>query len=179
LRILNRGKNAEINLPPGTGKTLITQIIACIWLEERRAKGEKVLCVVPSSVLREQHYDYCDWWASGVTLCKPLEVNSKWADNTRVWHQLQAQKTNFWFSLPEVFCNAVEQARIPMDALDRITLVIFDEYDAFSIRVLRAAGERLRFAKDYERLMGLLELRKRRYLLTSATPARHQENHLK
>src|SRR4051794_27372578 len=83
LRILRRGKNAEINLPPGTGKTLITQIIACIWLEERITKEEKVLCIVPSSALQEQHYYYCEWWASDVTPLKPLEVNSEWLANTK------------------------------------------------------------------------------------------------
>jgi hypothetical protein len=52
-------------------------------------------------------------------------------------------------------------------------LVIFDEYDAFSIGVLRAEGYKLRFTKDSEHLIALLKQRERRYLLMSATPAQN------
>jgi superfamily II DNA or RNA helicase len=176
LSLLRRGENAEINLPPGTGKTLISQIIACIWLREGRASSQKVLCVVPSSTLREQHYDFCGWWAKGGGLCRPLEISSRWLDDKGVWHQMNVSNSDFWFALPEVFCNAVDTAYISMEQLDLISLVILDEYDAFSIAVLRAEGERLRFSKDCQRLLNLLEKRERRYLLMSATPARHRED---
>jgi ERCC4-related helicase len=173
LRIVRDSRNAEINLPPGTGKTLISQIVGCVWLAERRAAAEKVLCVVPSSILRRQHHDYCAWWAG--TLCKPLEISSRWRSSTGVWHQKNAQASDFWFTLPEIFCNAVDSALIPEEELDRVTLVILDEYDAFSIGVLTARGERLRFTKDYERLIEILRRRERSYLLMSATPARHRQ----
>ena len=174
LRVIRGGRNAEINLPPGTGKTLISQIVGCVWLQERREAGEKVLCVVPSSVLRAQHHSYCVWWAGDARLCTPLEVSSEWKASTNVWHQVSARQTDFWFSLPEIFCNTVDSSQIPADALDRITLVILDEYDAFSIGILTAGGHRLRFTKDYTRLLEILQRRERRYLLMSATPARHQ-----
>ena len=174
LRLLRLGENAEINLPPGTGKTLISQITACVWLHERRVSNQKVLCIVPSSTLREQHHDYCAWWAEGAGLCKPLEISSRWLDNKGVWHQKNATQSDFWFALPEVFCNAVDSAYVPMADLDLISLVILDEYDAFSIAVLRAGGERLRFSKDCKRLLSLLDQSARRYLLMSATPARQR-----
>jgi hypothetical protein len=50
--------------------------------------------------------------------------------------------------------------------------VILDEYDSFSIGVLRAEGENLRFSKDFERLIEILGRSKRSYVLMSATPAR-------
>jgi len=174
LRVIRSGRNAEINLPPGTGKTLISQIVGCIWLSEHQAGGDKVLCVVPSSVLRAQHHNYCDWWAGESKLCKPLEVSPEWKASTNVYHQVSARKTDFWFSLPEIFCNTVDSVQIPEDALDRVALVILDEYDAFSIGILTARGQRLRFTKDYARLLEILRRRERRYLLMSATPARHQ-----
>jgi len=174
LRAIRSGRNAEINLPPGTGKTLISQIVGCIWLVEHQM-AEKVLCVVPSSILRAQHHDYCDWWAGESKLCKPLQVSPEWKASTNVYHQVNARKTDFWFSLPEIFCNTVDSAQIPEDALDRVTLVILDEYDAFSIGILTARGQRLRFTKDYARLLEILRRRERRYLLMSATPARHHD----
>lgn len=85
-------------------------------------------------------------------------------------------RSDFWFALPEVFCNAVDTAYISMAELDLISLVILDEYDAFSIAILRAEGERLRFSKDCQRLLDLIGKQERRYLLMSATPARHRNN---
>lgn len=169
LRTLEQGNNVEINLPPGTGKTLISQIIGCIWIREHPAKN-KVLFVLPSSNLRQQHHEYCFWWASESGLCLPLEITSAWISNKRVWHQGVAQKANFWFVLPEVFCNAVATAHITGDLLRDISLVILDEYDSFSIGVLRAEGENLRFSKNFERLLEILSQSKRSYLLMSATP---------
>ncbi len=171
LRTLEQGKNVEINLPPGTGKTLISQIIACIWIRENETRN-KVLCVLPSSNLRQQHHEYCLWWAAEAGLCKPLEITSTWISNKRFWHQGVAQNANFWFVLPELFCNAVSTAHITGELLRQISLVILDEYDSFSIGVLRAEGENLRFSKDFERLIEILGRSKRSYVLMSATPAR-------
>ena len=73
LRLFKDDQNAEINLPPGTGKTLIAQIVGCIWIREREQRGSnKVLCILPSSTLREQHHTYCTWWAGEAGLCTPL-----------------------------------------------------------------------------------------------------------
>lgn len=174
LHTLELGKNVEINLPPGTGKTLISQIIGCIWIREHAARN-KVLCVLPSSNLRQQHHEYCFWWASESQLCIPLEITSAWISNKRVWHQGVAQRANFWFVLPELFSNAVASAHITGELLREISLVILDEYDSFSIGVLRAEGENLRFSKDFGRLFEILGRSKRSYLLMSATPARSAE----
>jgi RecG-like helicase len=173
-RILRAGGNAEINLPPGTGKTLISQIVACMWLREQLAAA-KVLCVVPTSILRRQHFNYCEWWAGG-QLCTPLEISSEWSGSRRVWHQKSAEQSDFWFTLPQIFSNVVDTSRIPPGALDQVTLVILDEYDAFSIGILTERGQRLRFTKDYARLLEILRQRPRSYLLMSATPARHQKD---
>lgn len=174
LNLLTNGENAEINLPPGTGKTLIGQMIACVWIRERGPSEDKVLCILPSSVLREQHHWYCVWWAGESGLCKPLEITTEWIRSRRVWHQAQAEERDFWFALPTVFCNAVKSGHIPFSALRRIGLVLIDEYDAFSIGVLRAEGYGLRFSKPSERFFQMLGQRDRRYLLVSATPARNR-----
>jgi ERCC4-related helicase len=176
LRLLRSGENAEINLPPGTGKTLISQIIGCIWSREGEATSAKVLCIVPTSILREQHYGYCVWWAGESGLCQPLEFTSDWVRRKGIWHQKKVEQGSFWFALPELFYNAVQSAHVPFEILDTVGLVIFDEYDAFSIGVLRAEGHKLRFTKDSERLIQLLEHKERRYLLMSATPAQHRSD---
>ena len=169
LRLLRNGANVEINLPPGTGKTLISQIIGCIWCRES-SHDRTVLCVVPTSALREQHYRYCVWWAQD--LCKPLEITSEWIHRKSKFHNQVADHSNFWFTLPEVLYNAITKtAHISYEVFDKVGLVIFDEYDAFSIGVLRAEGYKLRFTKDSDRLISLLKQRERRYLLMSATPA--------
>ena len=173
LKLLRDGENAEINLPPGTGKTLISQIIGCIWIREKDAGDNKVLCLVPSTTLREQHYNYCAWWAGEASICAPIELTSRWLRSKGIHHQGALRKKNFCFALPELFYNAVARAYITPEVLDKISLVILDEYDAFSIGVLKAEGERLRFTKDWERLLDVLQLRERRYVLMSATPARH------
>jgi ERCC4-related helicase len=174
LHLFRDGNNVEINLPPGTGKTLISQIVGCVWIREGSGSDNKVLCVLPSSALREQHYSYCVWWAGEAGLCEPLEVKSEWIQRRGVWHQRQAEQSDFWFALPRVFCNAVKSAHVPFSALKRVGLVILDEYDTFSIGVLRAEGYSLRFSKPSERLFRLLEQKERRYLLMSATPARNR-----
>jgi len=171
LKLLQDGANVEINLPPGTGKTLIGQIIGCIWIREQ-GKHNKVLCVLPSSNLRQQHHEYCLRWAAEPRLCTPLEITSQWVSSKRIWHQGLAEKADFWFILPELFCNAIQSAHITGELLRRIGLVILDEYDSFSIGVLRAEGENLRFSKDFQRLLGILDRPDYRYLLMSATPAR-------
>jgi superfamily II DNA/RNA helicase len=171
LRTLEQGKNVEINLPPGTGKTLISQIIGCIWIREKQVRN-KVLCVLPSSNLRQQHYEYCLWWAAEAGLCNPLEITSTWISNKRFWHQGVAQKADYWFVLPELFCNAISTAHITSELLRQVSLVVLDEYDSFSIGVLRAEGENLRFSKDFERLIEILGRLERSYVLMSATPAR-------
>jgi len=174
LNLLRDGENAEINLPPGTGKTLIGQMIACMWIQERSPTNDKVLCILPSSVLREQHHWYCVWWAGESGLVRPLEITSQWIRSRMVWHQGQAEERDFWFALPTAFCNAVESGHIPFNALRRISLVLIDEYDAFSVGLLRAGGYGLRLSAPSERLFRILECEKRRYLLISATPARHR-----
>jgi hypothetical protein len=94
-----------------------------------------------------------------------------------VWHQKSAEQSDFWFTLPQIFSNVVDTSRIPPGALDQVTLVILDEYDAFSIGILTERGQRLRFTKDYARLLEILrQCPRRRYLLMSATPARHQKD---
>jgi ERCC4-related helicase len=173
LRLLRGGENAEINLPPGTGKTLISQIIGCIWSRESQETSAKVLCIVPTSALREQHYTYCARWAEGSGLCKAIEFTSDWIRKKGIWHQKKVEQSNFLFALPELFFNAVQSAHVPFEILESVGLVIFDEYDAFSIGILRAEGYKLRFTKDCARLIELLEHKERRYLLMSATPARH------
>lgn len=172
LELLRNGENAEINLPPGTGKTLISQMIACSWIKESASSSSKVLCVLPSSILREQHYYNWVWWASDIEMCTPLEVSSEWMRHRGVWHQGQVENRNIWFALPSLFCNAVDAGYIPLGALNRVGLVVIDEYDAFSIAVLRAGGYRLRFSRPAERLSNILDGQDRRYLLLSATPAR-------
>jgi hypothetical protein len=173
IRLLREGKNPEIDLPPGTGKTLIGQIVGCMWIRELATGSTgKVLCVLPSSILREQHHAYCSWWAGGAGLCRPLEIASEWVHSRSIWHQKQATESDFWFTLPRVFCNAVESGHIPFRALRQVGLVILDEYDTFSVSVLRAGGYDLRFSRPSARLFDILGRRERRYLLTSATPAR-------
>lgn len=171
LRLLRNRQNAEINLPPGTGKTLISQIIGCVWTRESVPECSKVLCIVPTSTLRSQHYNYSVWWAGHSRLFQPLEFTTDWIHSKGVWHQKVVEQSNFWFALPELFTNAVRSVRVPFEVLDTVGLVIFDEYDAFSIGVLRAEGYKLRFSKDCEQLVELLAHRERRYLLMSATPA--------
>lgn len=92
--------------------------------------------------------------------------------NKRVWHQAEAAKADLWFVLPEVFYNAVQTAHITVELLQSIGLVILDEYDSFSIGVIRAEGEHLRFSKHFEHFLEIFEKSDRRYLLMSATPAR-------
>ena len=174
LRILKNGMNAEINLPPGTGKTLISQIIGSIWIRESDPSVGKVLCVVPTSALREQHYHY-SWWAEYSNLCRPLELSAERLKRKGSAHREFFLEKNFWFALPESFCNAYELGYIPYKALASVGLVIIDEYDAFSIRILKFEGYKLRFSKDYERLMGALNQKNRQYLLMSATPAHSVE----
>jgi len=172
LDLLRNGENAEINLPPGTGKTLIGQMIACSWIRESALRNRKVLCILPSSILREQHYYNWVLWTSEIEQCRALEITSEWVRSRSVWHQGQAENRHIWFALPMLFCNAVDSGCIPFSALSQVGLVVIDEYDAFSIAVLRAGGYSLRFSKPAERLYRVLEASCPRYLLLSATPAR-------
>lgn len=175
IRLLLSGKNVEINLPPGTGKTLISQIISSIWIMESEPIFKKVLCIVPSSTLREQHFRY-SWWAQESHLCSSLEITPDWLNCKSSPHWNKFEESNFWFAMPESFCNAYDSGYIPYSSLDEVGLVIIDEYDAFSIGVLRAEGYSLRFTKDYERLLNILKCVNRKYLLTSATPAMNPSN---
>ena len=94
-----------------------------------------------------------------------------------MWHQKQAERSDFWFALPGVLCNAVESAHITFRAIKEVGLVLLDEYDAFSVSVLKSEGYSLRLSKPSEQLFSILERRDRRYLLTSATPARVSNEH--
>ncbi len=171
LKLLQAGINAEINLPPGTGKTLISQIIGCIWLKQAENSKRKVLCIVPTSNLLDQHFRYCQWWTEESGLCVPLQISAEWVRSKSVWHQKRAEQSDFWFAMPELFLNAVNNAYIMDDTLTHLGLVIIDEYDAFSVSLIRAEGHQLRFNKDFDRLVTRLMGYERRYVLMSATPA--------
>ena len=175
LKLLQDGFNAEINLPPGTGKTLISQIIGCIWLRQNDRDRRKVLCIVPTSNLLGQHFQYCQWWAGESKLCVPLEISPGWIRSKSIWHQKRAEQSDFWFAMPELFFNAVNNAYVPDDTLAHVGLVIIDEYDAFSVGLIRAEGHQFRFDKDFDKLAMRLMAHERRYLLMSATPARSSD----
>lgn len=163
-----KSNNVELNLPPGTGKTLISQIVASEWLECR--KDEKCLCILPSSVLLDQHYNFCCFWAKYQNLLSPLKIDSEWIRRKGVPHTNYFNHMNMWFSLPELLSNNLEKNIIPRQSLKRISLIIIDEYDSFSLGILRSEGVSTSFNKPFLSLLKKLEDINCRYFLLSATP---------
>ena len=168
INILTGGNNAEITLPPGTGKTLISQIIGCVWLNSINSHS-KILTVLPSRPLSAQHFQHITYWAGVAGLCKPLLLSSIFFSKRNLIHGAYLAKSNYWFTLPEIFLNKIGTYITPR-FLNEIDLVIIDEYDAFSIGVLRDFGYSHEFSKDLNNLMDLFDFSRQRFLLLSATP---------
>ena len=60
--LLQRGKAAEVDLPPGTGKTLVGHIVAWMWVHDLGSARNRVLILVPSTILLEQHSRVFQQW---------------------------------------------------------------------------------------------------------------------
>jgi ERCC4-related helicase len=168
MEVLRSGQNAEIVLPPGTGKTLIAQIIACRWRHEEPTCRSRILFLLPTRVLREQHCTTCDRWARD--LCLPLEVSGEWLNDRRPWHADEVRKRYVYFALPRSLHGGLQKGKFPADCWSKIGLVVIDEYDAFSVGILTAEGVRERVSKNLSILVSDLKSRTRGFLLMSATP---------
>lgn len=168
LEVLVAGKNAEVVLPPGTGKTLIAQIVAVLWARRSAAADQRVLFLLPTRLLREQHFYVCLNWAEA--LCGPLEVSSEWLRNRAAWHANLIEKHNFYFALPVSLEGGLQSGKFSATSWAQVGLVICDEYDAFSVGILRAEGMGERDSKSFDALRESLAQRKRAFLLMSATP---------
>jgi len=176
LDLLRHHKSAEVDLPPGTGKTLVGHISAWIWTRELSKRSNRVLVLVPSTILLEQHsYAFSRWVPRGD--CPSIEWSSEWLKSKNKWHAQRAEESSVFFALPEALAGSIESGQMPQTVWNRIGFVVVDEYDAFSLGTLQAEGAGLRNDRESVELKLNLSslvthLRKpaRLYLRLSATP---------
>lgn len=169
LENLKMGINVELNLPPGTGKTIISQIVSVIYQKEIK-KDKKILFLLPTKILLYQHFLVYESWAYNKNyLCKPLLLDSNWFNNKRIYHQQKLHESSILFSLPQVFRNNIG-IRIPYSILHEIELLIIDEYDVFTIEVMRSYGIHNIFSKTFENLLHEFKINNKQFLILSATP---------
>ena len=172
--LLQRGKAAEVDLPPGTGKTLVGHIVAWMWVHDLGSARNRVLILVPSTILLEQHSRVFQQWVP-YSQCPSIEWSSEWLSSRRVWHAQQAENARVFFALPQALAGSIRSGRMPQSVWSTIRLVIIDEYDAFSLGAIAAESldpqqASIHLKLSLSSLVNSLQETSRVYFRLSATP---------
>lgn len=121
------GRHIAIQLPTGVGKTLIACLIAAFW--KHLQPGSRVLLIVPSRTLVEQHFEVAKWVARSLRIDRLTDQQSGDPGSIRRT-LLQGELV---ISTPGILANAMARGVVGADIVDTFRLVIVDEFDQFVV----------------------------------------------
>lgn len=163
--ILRRKQNPLLLLDPGLGKTLVSQITLNV-IQHSFSERYKALVLVPSRLLRDQHYLAARWFADGDNI---LNVDER---VTRVPGRLRQafSKASWIISTPKRLSNALDRDYRLRTLLKELSLCVVDEFDAQAAEDVDYEGEPIgRFSEAGASLIEEIKRNRSSFLCMSAT----------
>lgn len=158
------GRNAVLTLPTGTGKTLICGMAAALYLSER--PDAQILFTAPRKTLVGQLRDRSRWL--GPTASTALLGIDPRDSAQRVIAAFDYAKVVF--GMPEYLANRLASGIVPAAAIERLELLIIDEFDAFLTLRYLARGLSVSFHDALDALRKQLPGTCRLLLVSATTP---------
>jgi len=133
---LRRQENSLLLLDPGLGKTLVSQI-TFLALSTSKSKVQKAIILVPSRLLRDQHYRAASWFSVSRYIMNIDEQTAKIPTKLRD----SFERANWIITTPKRFWNALQKDYRLRQLLREISLCIVDEFDAHASEDVDEEGE--------------------------------------
>jgi len=156
--------HAVLTLPTGTGKTLICGMAAALVLEER--PESRILFTAPRKTLISQLRDRSRWL--GPTATTGLVGIDPRDGEQRVRAAFEYSKV--LFGMPEFLANRIRSGLVDRATIDRIDLLIVDEFDAFLTLRYLASGVSVTFHDSLDALLSQLPESCRLLMVSATTP---------
>ncbi|WP_137179215.1 DEAD/DEAH box helicase [Roseomonas sp. AR75] len=158
------GRNAVLTLPTGTGKTLICGMASALFLTA--SPDERVLFTAPRKTLLSQLRERSLWL--GPTASTGLVGIDARDSDQRVRAAFEYSKV--LFGMPEFLANRLQSGAVDAHAIERIKLLVIDEFDAFLTLRYLARGVSAAFHEPLELLRSKLSIECRVLLVSATTP---------
>lgn len=166
LKHLRSNQNTLLLLDPGLGKTLVSQLcfLGLIRLEPtRQTKG---LVLVPSRLLRDQHFKAANWFVAGEEILNIDSSKSRYPTLLRS----SFEKASWIITTPKRLDNALRRDYRLRQLLTQVRLCVVDEFDAQAAEDIDAEGEPLgRLSKAADQLVRDISKNRTLFLCMSAT----------
>jgi superfamily II DNA/RNA helicase len=175
LKVLNDNKNPLLLLDPGLGKTLISQLVF-LGLKHSNNKTTKALVLVPSRLLRDQHFKAAKWFSANGNI---LNIDQS---ISRVPTALRRafERANWIISTPKLLYNALNRDYVLRKLMKDISICIVDEFDAQAAEDVDSEGEPIgRFSKNGRALIDEIKGNRTQFFCMSATQRTAAEPWLK
>jgi superfamily II DNA or RNA helicase len=166
IRQLKSRRNVLFLLDPGLGKTLVCQLCFLGLIDSMPRTKSKSLVLVPSRLLRDQHFRAAGWFSLGSNI---LRIDSFCA---RYPTQLRKSfcKANWIITTPKLLSNAIIRDYGLRLLLKQVHVCVVDEFDAQATEDVDSQGEPIgRFSEAGHNLVVELAYNKTIFLCMSAT----------
>lgn len=166
LKHLRSKQNTLLLLDPGLGKTLVSQLCFLGLIRVEPTRKLKGLVLVPSRLLRDQHFKAANWFVSGDQILNIDSSKSKYPTLLRS----SFEKASWIITTPKRLDNALRRDYCLRQLLTQVRLCVVDEFDAQAAEDIDAEGEPLgRLSKAADQLVRDISKNKTLFLCMSAT----------
>jgi superfamily II DNA/RNA helicase len=166
VRRLRSKVNSLFLLDPGLGKTLISQLCFLGITERSTNRTMKALVLVPSRLLRDQHFKAASWFLVDGNILNMDSSISRFPTKLRA----SFERARWIISTPKLLSNALRRDYGLRRLLKHVPLCVVDEFDAQAAEDVDAQGEPVgRFSKSGKALIEELRENKTTFLCMSAT----------
>lgn len=166
LKHLSSKENTLLLLDPGLGKTLVSQLCFLGLIRTVHTRQTKGLVLVPSRLLRDQHFKAASWFVSGEQILNIDSSKSKYPTLLRS----AFEKASWIITTPKRLDNALRRDYRLRQLLKQVRLCVVDEFDAQAAEDIDAEGEPLgRLSKAADELVRDISKNKTLFLCMSAT----------
>lgn len=175
IKILRSKRNPLLLLDPGLGKTLVSQLTFNA-IRGSFSKQYKALVLVPSRLLRDQHFLAARWFSQNGNV---INIDEKLAKIPTIL--LEAfSKASWIISTPKRLSNALDRDYHLRRLLRQVSLCVVDEFDAQAAEDVDDEGEPIgKFSAAGKELITEIERNGSTFLCMSATQRAAAEPWLK
>lgn len=128
LKNLAIGGNSLVNIPQGMGKTFISQLAGLLSLKFPDRKGSKILYIIPTRALFDQHWLMAQWMRRYVDVYRasPDEIQDSFVMRRRF------KSATMIVTTPIYFHNHL--VNFDHQDLSQVKMVVLDEIDLFTVQ---------------------------------------------